>query len=140
MYCTSERERERDTDTVYREESVYLEAKAELVAREDGRLPLEAFGVDAAALLRLGLLVLVEHRVVEADDVLPLVMLEELQRRTPEGTGQSAGHGTAVGKQAYVFMTSACVMDVFCAMSSMLSSRSGWLRSRSMIVSAQYAR
>src|ERR1700720_3462001 len=72
-------------------------------------------------------------------NMLAFVMLEKLQRCAPTTYSLQLAFTEQRSKMfTYVFMTSACVIAVFCAISSILNS-SEELTRRSTIVSAQYA-
>ena len=58
-------------------------AEPQLVPRERRRPPLQILLVYRPFSLRLGLLIPLEHRVRDADDVLAFVVFEQLQRRAP---------------------------------------------------------
>jgi hypothetical protein len=75
------------------------------------------------------------QRLRYCDNMLTFVMLEQLQGRASKAH-VSTSDNTHTDKETCVFMTSACVMEVFCAISSMLMS-SVVLSKRSMMVSAQ---
>ena len=58
-------------------------AESELISRKHGGLPYETLGMDPTLALLLGLPVPLLYRFWKADDMLPFVMLEQLQRRAP---------------------------------------------------------
>lgn len=94
-----------------RRESAVLQLppKTKLVAREGGWLPLQAILVDSSAAFVLGLLISVKNRVRECDDVLPLVVLEQLQgcASTREAVSPCPCALSRIKTGTYVFMTSA---------------------------------
>ena len=65
-----------------REPSTASPPESELISREDRGLPEQELGMDPTLALLLGLPVPLLDRFWKADDMLPFVMLEQLQRDT----------------------------------------------------------
>jgi hypothetical protein len=118
-----------------------LPSETKLVSSEDWRLPDQRLGLDPPLPSCLSLVVPFEDCVREAYNILPLVVLEQLQGEA--SAPQLSAEAVNVQSKTHVFITSACVTLVRCAISSTLISTSPFklsCRSSSTIISAQYAR
>lgn len=74
---TDEHTTMRDT-LEYNQRGPNLPAEPKLISREHWRFPYQVVGVNATFSFGLGLLIFLEDRVRETNDVLPFVMLEQL--------------------------------------------------------------
>lgn len=63
-----------------------LPAKTKLISSENRRLPFQIFWMNTLSAFAQDLFMLLQHRIVEANDVLSLVMFEQLQSHTPDIT------------------------------------------------------
>ena len=115
----------------------HSESESEIVAREDGRFPLEFARLDLSSSLLFRSFVLLDHSFRYDEMMRSFAKLEHVQDLTSVARGQRSP--TEEERRTNVVITSECTIAVRFASSSILIS-SLVERSSSTIVSAQYAR